>query len=264
MKDIIPSAIFALLVVLSGSHGQMLQSITNARAAVAAGPNCSLCVLVQATNSGNSSAHSDGTTLNGVVAGHALVVYFTHSNWSAGGTVSISGGSDTWYPCSGTTAGASFTDIQVDAGNGESCFYSVNVAAGNTTMLAIASQCVSTLCSLGGSYMEYSGVATTVAQAYGGWGHTDNGTAGSGTNNSTCGTTVAAIATQANALVICGVDMATGSSTAGTSPITFSQDQVGTWVAVEHAVWTSSGSMNAKYTDSVTGDKHAGIELLLN
>lgn len=230
----------------------------------ASGPNCSLCALVTATNSGNSSANNDPTTINSVVAGNFLITWFTASNWTSGATASISDSkSNTYYPCNSSTAASSMTEIEVTTGIGLSCFYAVDVASGNTTITVQPSQCSSTKCSLGGTYAEYSGIASTASAAFDSWGDTVAGTSTSGSNNTECANTNSMSASQTDDLILCGMDMNTGTSSAGTSPVTFTQDQVGTWVALERVVWTGSGSINPHYTDSVSGDAYGSFTLAL-
>lgn len=260
MKDIIHSAIFALLVVLSGGHSQMLQSITNAKTA-ASGPNCSLCAVRQAvtSNGGGTTTHPESFTAS-TTAGDAIIIFQPHTNWTGSGTSTISSvEGDTWYPCNSTVAGASFTDLQFNTTWGMSCFYAVNIPGGSTdTITIVPTDCASNCTSIGNAIIELSGVATTVATAYDGWGHHENATATTGTNNTTCGSVTT---TQTNDYVICGMDQSIGTASVGTSPVNFGSLILSgsTNAAVEGVVWSSSGAINPTMTDSSTTDKYIGI-----
>lgn len=232
------------------------------------GPNCSLCAYVQGTNSGNTGVHSDPTSfVSATTAGHTLIAFGFHDHGTGTGTTQVTNAPNAavWHPCSGTGTGP-FTDLYV-SGTGTaaeymSCNYAVNIpGASSDTVTIAATDCAATACSVGGSYIEVSGVATTAAAAWDNWSSIANATSTSGSNNSNCGT---ASTTQANDLILCGTEQATGAtSTAGTSPIAFTLRQPATNVGVESAVWTSSGSMTAAMTDSSSGDKYAGVGLFL-
>ena len=230
---------------------------------VGGGGTCSSCALVQATNSASSGTSDPTSYVNPTTTGDLLIVFGVHSGWTGSGTSTISDSAgNTWHPCSGTGAGA-FTDIQANGTYGMSCHYAVNIIGASVdTVIISASDCKGGCSFVGGSYLEYSGVAPTAAAAWNAYGFHTGGTSTTGSNNTTCGSVTT---TQNNDLVICGMDQANGNISAGTSPINFgSLDQPGTIAAVEHAVWPSSGAINPTMTDSESGDAYTGITVALN
>jgi hypothetical protein len=227
------------------------------------GANCSSCTLVQATNSGGFGVPSDPTTyVQPTTGGNLLIVFGAHSGWTGSGTTTISDSAgNVWHPCNGTGTGP-FTDVRVNGIYGMSCHYAVNIigAAGDTVTIS-ASDCTASCSFVGGSYLEYSGVASTAVAAWDAYGVNASAASTTGSNNTTCGSVTP---TQNNDLVICGLDQANGNATVGTSPVNFgSLDQPGTNVAVEHVVWPSVATINPTMGDSVSSDPYAGITLAL-
>ncbi len=230
---------------------------------VGGGGTCSSCALVQATNSASSGVSDPTSYVNPTTTGDLLIVFGVHSGWTGSGTTTISDSAgNTWHPCNGTGTG-SFTDIQANSTYGMSCHYAVDIVGASVDTVTIsASDCKSSCSFVGGTYLEYSGVASTAAAAWDAYGFHANGTSTTGSNNVTCGS---ATTTQTNDLVICGMDQDNGTLSAGTGPINFgSLDQPGTIAAVEHVVWPSSGAVNPTMTDSESSDAYTGITVAFN
>ena len=230
---------------------------------VGGGASCSSCTLVQGTNSGGSGVPSDPTSyVNPTTTGDFLIVFGAHSGWTGSGTTTISDSAgNTWHACNGTGTGV-FTDIKVNGIYGMSCHYAVNIiGAAVDTVTISASDCVSGCSFVGGSYLEYSGVASTASAAWDAYGFNASATSTTGSNNTTCGSVTT---TQTNDLLICGMDQITGALSAGTSPVNFgSLDQPDINVAVEHVAWPSVGAINPTMTDSLSGATYSGITLAL-
>lgn len=251
-------------------RGQVMQqAVVSTPPPVASGPNCSLCTFTQATNSGNTGVHTDPTSfVSATTAGHMLIVFGFHDHGSGTGTTHASNAPNaaTWHPCNSGSSTADSPEIFISGtGSGAfylSCNYAVNIpGASSDTVTIQSSDCVSVNCSVGGSYLEFAGISTTASVAFDGFQTVANATSTSGTNNTNCGT---ASTSQTNDLIICGTDQSTGStSTAGTTPVTFTLRQPATNVGVESVVWTSTGSMTAAMTDSSSGDLYAGWEIFL-
>ena len=229
---------------------------------VGGGTNCGACTLVQGTNSGGSGVSDPTSYVNPTTTGDLLIVFGAHSGWTGSGTTTISDSlGNTWHACNGTGSGV-FTDIKVDGSNGMSCHYAVNITgAAVDTVTISASDCVGGCSFVAGSYLEYSGVASTASAAWDAYGFNASATSTTGSNNSTCGSVTT---TEVNDLVICGIDQITGTLSAGTSPVNFgSLDQPGIVAAVEHVVWPSGGVINPTMTNSLSGATYGGITLAL-
>jgi hypothetical protein len=212
--------------------------------------NCAGCVLVQYDNSAGSGELSDFIALNGVVPGDTLVYYVFHSDWSGSGTTTMTdSGGNTWFPCNTNTGGgtsATMTDLQLNSTYGMSCFYSIAVSSGGTvTGEPLPSDCASNCAFVGGVFMEFSG-----PHAWEAFSNTaPSATSGSGSNNLNCGSITT---TTPNDLLLCGVDTASGTPTAGTTPISFTLfNNVNG--AMENGVWSGSGTTSMTETVSGSG-----------
>jgi hypothetical protein len=204
-------------------------------------PNCSSCAFVQSTDSGNTNVPSDPTSYtSNVTAGNLLVAFGWHTNWSGSGTTTVTGtggASGPWHPCTGLT-GTVFTDLQINSTGGMSCHWSIAIASSAGGATITATDCASNCTNLGGIYLEFSGVFAP--RAFDAFASNTNATSTSGTNNFTTGSMTT---TQANDLII-GYVLPSASSTAGTSPITFTAHSAGGNGISESAIWSSSGAIN--------------------
>jgi len=217
------------------------------------GAGCSGCSFVQSTRS-SQSGHTDWPTLLNVKAGDALVYIGEFSNWAAGATVNMTDShGDTWYRCD-NNATSDFVEVQDQTTNGMSCQYAVNIAAWPTiTAQPVASQCVSTSCTqVGGSFFELGLPANAIADA---WAIPYAGTSTSGSNNVSCGSITP---TQANDFLMCDFDNASGTPTAGTSPVAFTMRET-VVTAIETGVDSGGGTITPTGTLNASGIPYTSI-----
>ncbi len=201
------------------------------------GSGCSGCSYVQSTHS-SQSGHSDWPTLLNVKAGHALVYIGEFSNWTAGATVNMTDShGNTWRRCD-NNATSDFVEIQDQSTNGMSCHYTVNIAAWPTiTAQPVASQCVKISCTqVGGSFFELALPATAASTA---WATPYAGKSTTGSNNVDCGSITL---TQPNDFLMCDFNNASGTPTAGTSPVAFTMRE-SVVTAIETGLYPGTGTI---------------------
>jgi hypothetical protein len=217
------------------------------------GAGCSGCSFVQSTHS-SQGGHTDWPTLLNVKAGDALVYIGEFSNWTPGATVNMTDShGNTWYRCD-NNATSNFVEIQDQTTNGMSCQYTVNTAAWPTiTAQPVSSQCVSTSCTqVGGSFFELALPPSATASA---WAAPYAGTSTSGSNNVNCGSIAL---TQANDFLMCDFDNASGTPTAGTSPVSFKMDET-IVTAIETGLYPGSGTITPTGTLNASGIAYTSI-----
>ena len=198
---------------------------------------CNGCSYVQSTHS-SQSGHTDWPTLLNVKAGHALVYIGEFSNWTPGATVNMTDShGNTWYRCD-NNATSNFPEIQDQTTNGMSCQYALNTAAWPTlTAQPVASQCVNVNCTqVGGSFFELALPATATAEA---WATPHAGISTAGSNNVNCGSITLS---QANDFLICDFNNASGTPTAGTTPVAFKMQET-IVTAIETGLYSGSGTI---------------------
>ncbi len=216
------------------------------------GTGCSNCSYVQSTHS-SQAGHTDWPTLLNVKAGNALVYIGEFTNWKAGATVNMTdshGG--TWYRCD-NNAPSDFVEVQ-DGTNGMSCQYTLNISAWPTiTAQPVSSQCVSTNCTqVGGAFFELALPATARATA---WATPYAGISGSGTNNVSCGSIKLS---EPNDFLLCDFNNATGTPSAGTTPVAFTlRENVVT--AIETGLFSGSGTITPTGTLTPSGTSYTSI-----
>lgn len=213
--------------------------------------------LIQADNSAGQTGQFDHIALSGVVPGDTLVYYVFHNNWSGTGTTAMSdSNSNIWFPCNTNTGGSTsvtMTDLQFNSTFGMSCFYSIAVTQGGTvTGNPTASDCSVSCSFVGGVFMEFSGLL--------GWdafSNTSNGvTSTTSPNNVNCGSLTT---TATNDYIICGIDTASGTPTAGTVPLTFPAVFNTTNGSMEAGVWSSSGTTSPTQSLASSGVAYGGM-----
>jgi len=217
------------------------------------GSSCSGCTFVQSTHS-SQAGNTDWPTLLNVKAGDALVYIGEFSNWKAGATVNMTDShGDTWYRCD-NNATSDFVEIQDQSTYGMSCHYTVNIAAWPTiTAQPLASQCVSTSCTqVGGSFFELALPENATANA---WATPNAGTSTSGSNNVNCGSITLP---QANDFLMCDFNNASGTPTAGTTPVPFTMRET-TVTAIETGLYSGSGTIIPTGTLNASGIAYTGI-----
>ncbi len=198
---------------------------------------CGGCTYVQSTHS-SQSGHTDWPTLLNVKAGHALVYIGEFSNWTAGAAVTMTDNhGNTWYRCDNNATSA-FVEIQDQSTYGMSCHYTVNIAAWPTiTAQPVASQCVSKSCTqVGGSFFELALPATAKSTA---WAIPYAGKSTSGSNNVNCGSMSL---TQPNDFLMCDFNNASGTPTAGTTPVAFTMRET-VVTAIETGLFPGTGTI---------------------
>lgn len=207
-------------------------------------PSCASCTFVQSTGSSSSNAVSDPTSLvSNVTAGNIVVAIGYHTNWSGSGTTTTSGSgalTGPWYSCKGDGS-ATFTDVHANSTTGISCHYTMAIATGSGGATIVATDCASNCTTVGGVYLEYSGPSG--ARTIDAYGSNAAATSGTGSNNATSGS---ATTTATNDLILAYFAPNIGTTTAGTSPVTFTKRNVLTDTngTIEDAVWTGSGAIN--------------------
>ncbi len=201
------------------------------------GSGCSGCAYVQSTRS-SQSGRMDWPTLLNVKAGHALVYVGEFTNWTPGATVNMTDSHDNiWHRCD-NNATSDFVEIRDGTGNGMSCQYTLNIAAWPTiTAQPVASQCVRTSCAqVGGAFFELALPANATARA---WATPFAGTSTSGANNVSCGSITIP---ESNDFVMCDFNNATGTPTAGTTPVAFTMRET-VVTAIETGLYPGSGTI---------------------
>jgi hypothetical protein len=217
------------------------------------GSGCNGCAYVQSTHS-SQSGHTDWPTLLNVKAGDALVYIGEFTNWAPGATVNMTDShGNTWYRCDNNVTSA-VAEIQDGTGNGMSCQYTLNIAAWPTiTAQPVASQCVNTSCTqVGGSFFELALPATATARA---WATPFAGTSTSGVNNVHCGSIMLP---EANDFLMCDFNNASGTPTAGTTPVAFTMRET-VVTAIETGLYSGSGTINPTGTISTSGIPYTSI-----
>jgi len=220
---------------------------------IVGGAGCSGCAYVQSTHS-SQSGHTDWPTLHNVKAGDALVYIGEFSNWTSGATVNMTDSHDNvWRRCD-NNATSDFVEVQDQTSNGMSCHYTVNIAAWPTiTAQPVASQCVSTNCTLvGGAFFELALPANATAVA---WATPHAGSSTSGSNNVNCGTITLP---QANDFLMCDFNNATGTPSAGTTPVAFTMRET-TVTAIETGIYPGSGTIIPTGALNASGIGYTGI-----
>lgn len=240
----------------------MLQSITNAKAAATGGPNCSACTLLQVvTSSGSGTSHPESFG-GSVTNGSTIVIFTSHNSWTGTGTSTATDvNGNTYHPCSGSGTGA-FTDVHILSTYGMACMWTINSGTGTDTVTLIPTDCASTCSDVGNVLYEFSGVSTTPSIAWDAWGSQAVTTTTASPNNGKCGTLTA---TQANDLIVCAVNFASGTAAAGTTPLNFGTLDISgaANAAAEHAVWSGSGSLAATMTNNTTSVSYGSIVIAL-
>ena len=214
---------------------------------------CNGCSYVQSTRS-SQSGHTDWPTLLNVKAGDALVYFGEFSNWTPGATVNMSDShGNTWHRCD-TNDTSDFVEIQDQTTNGMSCQYTINIAAWQTiSAQPVASQCVSISCNqVGGAFFELALPATATATA---WATPNAGTSASGSNNVSCGSITL---TQANDFLMCDFNNASGTPTAGTTPVPFTMRET-VVTAIETGLYSGVGTITPTGTLNTSGIAYTGF-----
>jgi hypothetical protein len=137
-----------------------------------------------------------------------------------------------------------------------SCQYTINIAAWPTiTAQPVSSQCVSTNCTqVGGAFFELALPANATAQA---WATPHAGTSASGANNVNCGSITL---TQADDFLMCDFNNATGTPSAGTTPVPFTlRENIVT--AIETGIYPGSGTITPTGTINASGIAYTGITM---
>ena len=217
------------------------------------GAGCSGCSFVQSTHS-SQSGHVDWPTLLNVKAGDALVYIGEFTNWTPGSTVNMTDShGNTWRRCDNNAAN-DFPEIQDQTTNGMSCHYTVNIAAWPTiTAQPVASQCVNINCTqVGGAFFELALPATATADA---WAIPYAGTSTTGSNNVNCGSITLP---HANDFLMCDFNNATGTPSAGTTPVPFTlRESIVT--AIETGLYPGNGTITPTGTLNASGIPYTGI-----
>ena len=119
-----------------------------------------------------------------------------------------------------------------------SCHYTVNIAAWPTiTAQPVASQCVNISCTqVGGSFFELALPATATSTA---WATPYAGKSTTGSNNVNCGSITL---TQPNDFLMCDFNNASGTPTAGTSPVAFTMRE-SVVTAIETGLYPGTGTI---------------------
>jgi Glycosyl hydrolases family 16 len=217
------------------------------------GTGCSGCSFVQSTRS-SQAGHMDWPTLLNVKAGDALVYFGEFTNWTPGATVNMTDShGNTWYRCD-NNATSDFVEIQDQTTNGMSCQYTLNTAAWPTiSAQPVASQCVNISCTqVGGAFFELALPATATARA---WATPNAGVSTSGSNNVNCGSITL---TEANDFLMCDFNNATGTPTAGTTPVPFTMRET-VVTAIETGLYSGSGTITPTGTLNPSGIPYTGI-----
>jgi hypothetical protein len=217
------------------------------------GAGCTGCSFVQSTRS-SQAGHTDWPTLLNVKAGDALVYIGEFTNWTPGATVNMTDShGNTWHRCD-NNATTDFVEVQDQTTNGMSCQYTLNTAAWPTiTAQPVSSQCVNISCTqVGGAFFELALPATATARA---WATPHAGTSTSGTNNVSCGSITL---TEANDFLMCDFNNASGTPTAGTTPVPFTMRET-VVSAIETGLYSGSGTITPTGTLSASGITYTGI-----
>lgn len=225
---------------------------------------CAGCSVVTANvaNSAGENPDFDHISLGDVTSvseGHTLVYFVFHSNWSGSGTTTmVDSQGNRWAPCSSAWTSAatstSMTDLQISSSMGMSCFYSLNISVGGiVTGQPTATDCASGCTFVGGVFMELAG-----AHNIDGFSHTSTGqTSGTGSNNMNCGSLTT---TTSSDMILCTTWTASGTVTAGTTPITFTLRN-STNGNLESGIWSSSGTTTPTETNASTGIAYGGLAI---
>jgi len=164
-------------------------------------------------------------------------------------------GGNTWFPCNTNTGGstsATMTDLQLNSTFGMSCFYSIAVSSGGTvTGEPLPSDCAANCTFVGGVFMEFSGPHQWEAFSN----TSPSAVSGSGSNNLNCGSITT---TTPNDFLVCGIDTASGTPTAGTSPIAFTLFNSVNG-SMEDGVWSGSGTTSMTETITGSGIAYGGM-----
>lgn len=225
--------------------------------------NCASCTVLQSvTSSGSGTSHPESFT-GSVTNGSLLVIFTSHNSWSGSGTSTATDvNGNTYHPCSGTGTG-SFTDVHILSTYGMGCLWAINSGTGTDTITLIPTDCAVTCSDVGNLMYEISGASTTPSVAWDAWGNTTVVNSTSGSNNMLCAGTAALTTTQANDIIICAVNAASGTASGGSTPLNFGTlDQPGSANAAgEHAVWTNTGTLAATMTNNTSGVAYGAITL---
>jgi len=240
----------AQTVMISGAN---ISGVNFTDQAATSGSGCSGCAYVQSTRS-SESGHADWPTLLNVKAGDALVYIGEFTNWTPGSTVNMTDShGDTWYRCD-NNATSDFVEIQDGTSNGMSCQYTLNIAAWPTiTAQPVASQCVNTSCAqVGGAFFELALPANATARA---WGTPFAGASTAGANNVSCGSITVP---EPNDFLMCDFNNASGTPTAGTTPVAFTMRET-VVTAIETALYSGSGTITPTGTLNPSGVPYTSI-----
>ena len=132
---------------------------------VAKATSCSGNGCVQFIPTNTTSGTKITATAITPTAGNTVVLIGAALGSGTSGTATVSGGGQTWHPCSGTGTGA-FTMIQINTTTVLGfCFYILNALAVSTAAVVTPSNCSCSF--LGASSTEYSASAANVWDQFG-------------------------------------------------------------------------------------------------